>query len=69
MKSMPLNREPTLSETEEFIDSHEEKLKELVQDDVAMELLEVMIRDGVATIIEELAEGYGLEVEVSSADE
>lgn len=69
MKSMPLNREPTLSETEEFIDSHEEKLKELVQDDVAMELLEVMIRDDLATIIEELAEGYGLEVEVSSADE
>jgi len=69
VKSMPLNRQPSLSETEEYIESEEERIKELVQDDVAMELLEVILRDNVADMIKMLAQTHGLEVDIKVKDD
>lgn len=65
VKSMPLNRNGALSETEDFMEENEEKMKELLNDETAMIALELMMREAVAAQLKDFAAAQGIDIEIN----
>lgn len=69
VKSMLLNDTLYLSDTEELIEDHEEELLEMMKNESLMKTINRPMQEIGATIILEIADKYGLEVEIVGVKE